>query len=469
MTARAVHWHEGMFLRPHHLQAATRHAADSLHTSSQWDVHHNWGLRAFQMDAEALANHRFVVRSLRARLRDGTLIRVPEDGELPALDLKPPFERGELVRVFLGVPVVRLGRSNVAAARPEEGGRYLLDTQELEDENTGLNPQPLEVRLLNLQLLLGDRDHAGFEVLELARFQKTARADATPELHLPYIPSVLGCDAWAPLQHGILQAVYDRIGRNGRLLAEQVLSRGITLGSRAPDDAQILANLDTLNEAYALLHILAFAPGVHPFDAYLELCRLVGQLSLLGKTRLPPDLPRYDHDDLGGCFLAVKQHIEALIDSIPKPEYVRRQFEGVGQRMQVALEPAWLEPQWQMFVGVKSQLSPEECVALLTGKGSPLDMKIGSSEQVDRIFKVAAAGLRFTHTPTPPRALPAEPGLIYFQVSRDSDEWLNVQRLLTLAVRINETRVADGIHGKRVLAIRGVNTTLEFILFVVKQ
>lgn len=467
MTARAVHWHEGMFLRPHHLQAATRHTSDALHTSSQWDVHYNWGLRAFQMDADALANHRLVIRSLRARLRDGTLVSIPEDGELPALDLKPAFEREELVRVFLGVPVVRLGRSNVATSRPDEGGRYLLDTLELEDENTGLNPQPLEVRRLNLQLLFGDRDHAGFEVLELARFQKTARADATPELHLPYIPSVLACDAWAPLQHGILQAVYDRLGRKIDLLAEQVLSRGITLGSQSAGDALIYANLGALNEAYALLHVLAFAQGAHPFGAYAELCRLVGRLALFGRTHRPPDLPRYDHDDLGGCFYRVKEHLDALLDLIREPDYKRRPFEGVGQRMQVALEPNWLEPQWQMFVGVKSQLAPEECVALLRPGG--LDMKIGSSENVDRIFKVAAAGLRFTHTPTPPRALPAEAGLIYFQVSRDSDEWLSVQRSLTLAVRINETRVSDGIQGKRVLTIRGANTTLEFILFVVKQ
>jgi type VI secretion system protein ImpJ len=456
-----------MFLRPHQLQAAQRHAADALHTSGRWDVHHNWGLRDFEMDRDALANHRFVIRRLRARLRDGTLIAIPEDGELPALDLKPAFERDELVRVFLGVPVVRLGRANVAGARPEEGGRYVLDTLELEDENTGLNPQPVEVRRLNLQLLFGDRDHAGFEVLELARFQKTARADATPELHLPYIPSVLACDAWAPLQHGILQAVYDRIGRKIDLLAEQVLTRGITLGSQAAEDAQNFANLGMLNEAYALLHVLAFAQGVHPFGAYLELCRLVGRLALFGETHRPPDLPRYDHDDLGGCFYQVKQHLDLLLDRIREPDWKRRPFVGVGQRMEVALEPEWLEPQWQMYVGVKSELSPNECVALLSPGG--VDLKIGSSEQVDRIFKVAAAGLRFTHTPVPPRALPAEAGLIYFQVSRDSDEWRNVQRCLKLAVRFNETRVVDGIDGKRVLTIRSPKTTLEFTLFVLKS
>ena len=69
MAAREVHFYEGMFMRPHHLQAVHRHAAQLLHTSSTWDQHYNWGLRAIDIEPDALANHRVVVRMLRARLR----------------------------------------------------------------------------------------------------------------------------------------------------------------------------------------------------------------------------------------------------------------------------------------------------------------------------------------------------------------------------------------------------------------
>jgi type VI secretion system protein ImpJ len=204
MTAREVHWHEGMFLRPHQLQAAQRHADHQLHTSSTWDQHYNWGLRGIDIEADALANQRFVVRSLKARLRDGTLVSVPEDGVLPVLELKPVLSGDTTLTIFLGVPVVHVGRANVAGPRVTEGGRYLVDTQDLEDENTGLNPQPIEVRRLNLQLLLSTQDHAGYEVLPLACFEKSAGADATPKLHLPYIPPVVACDAWAPLLGDVL-------------------------------------------------------------------------------------------------------------------------------------------------------------------------------------------------------------------------------------------------------------------------
>src|SRR5262249_13098405 len=125
MTVRPIHWHEGMFLRPHHLQAAQRYGAHLDNTSEKWDHHYNWGLRSIDLDLDALANHRLVVRSLRARLRDGTLVATPEDGALPALDLKPAFERANTLTVFLAVPVLQVGRSNVSGDGRSDGTRYL--------------------------------------------------------------------------------------------------------------------------------------------------------------------------------------------------------------------------------------------------------------------------------------------------------------------------------------------------------
>ena len=158
------------------------------------------------------------------------------------------------------------------------------------------------------------------------------------------------------------------------------------------------------------------------------------------------------------------------VDIMVEPEYKERPFVGAGLRMQVSLEPAWLEPVWQMFVGVQSPLTTEENIRLLT-KAGQLDMKIGSSEKVDRIFQMGAMGLKFTHMPTPPRALPNVTGLVYFQVSRDSEEWENVRKSLTLAIRLNELKIAGNIQGQRILTIQradGQSTTMEFTLYVVK-
>lgn len=471
MTMRAVHWHEGMFLRPHHFQSAFRYWSHVNYRGAKWDVHYNWGLRSIELDLDALANYRLVVRSLEGRLRDGTPLALPEDGLLPAVDLKNVFEKHQAVTVFLALPILHLGRANATTATGSEV-RFLLDTQELEDENTGVNPQPIQVRLLNVKLLVTGQDQTGYEVLPIARIEKSTRAEATPQLDETYIPPLLGCDAWKPLAAGILQAVYDRIGKKIELLAGQVVSRGITFDSHAPGDSLLFTQLRELNEGYSLLGILAFAQGVHPFMLYSELCRLVGQLSIFSATRRPPDLPRYDHDDLGQCFYRVKQHLDNLLNILVEPEYKERPFIGAGLRMQVTLEPAWLESVWQMFIGVQSPLDSEELIRMLTKPGQ-LDMKVGSSDRVDTIYRLGQAGLRFTHTPRPPRALPSLPGQIYFQVSREAQEaeWLNVQKSLTLALRVNESLIVGNIQAQRILTIKtgGQTTTLQFTLYVVPK
>ncbi|WP_435020370.1 type VI secretion system baseplate subunit TssK [Tundrisphaera sp. TA3] len=472
MAGTAVHWHEGMFLRPHHFLAAQGQAADLAHRDEKWDHHHNWGLRSASIDLDALANSRFSLRGARARMRDGTLVAIPDDAVLPALDLKPAFAAQDVVTVYLAVPILNPGRANVAKAGAADGVRYVVDTETIPDENTGANPQQVLVRRLNLRLLTSAQDQSGYDVLPLARIMRSSRSESTPQLDETFIPPLIACDAWPPLAAGILQAIYDRIGKKIEVLASQVTSRGITFDSQAQGDPVIFAQLRELNESYPTLGVLAFAEGVHPFAAYLELARLVGRLAIFGATRRPPDLPRYDHDDLGGCFFRAKQCVDALLDILVEPNYKEQPFVGAGMRMQVALEPAWLESVWQMYIGVRSPLPAEETIRLLTRPGQ-LDMKVGSSDRVDAIFRLGQAGLRFAHSPRPPRALPSSPDLIYFQVTRESEqaEWQNVQRSLTLAIRLNENLIAGNIQGQRVLTIKaeGQVTTVEFTLYVAPQ
>ncbi len=472
MLPRPIHWHEGMFLRPHHFQAAQRHLVHQTTLSDKWDNHYNWGLRSVDIDLDALANYRLVVRSMKARLRDGTLVSTPEDGVLTPLDLKTAFEREQMVTVSVGVPIVRMSRANVAS-NGSDGARYLLDNAELEDENTGLDPQPVQVRLLNLKLLLSTQDQTGYEVLPIARIEKSPRADAVPQLDPAYIPPVLACDAWKPLVEDILQSVYDRVGKNMQTRSQQLVTRGITFDSHGQGDGLIFEQMRVLNEAYATLTITAFAGGIHPLFAYMELARLVGQLAIFDETtRKTPEIPLYDHDDLGKCFYGLKLHINDLLDKGGESGYEERPFVGAGLRLQVSLEPKWLEPAWQMYVGVQTSLPPEELIMLLTKTGK-LDMKLGSSGRVDEIFQMGQMGLRFAHSPRPPRALPSLAGLVYFQVDRQTQlqEWQAVQKSLTIALRLNQHLIVGDIQGQRVVRIRnqGQTTPLQFTLFVVSQ
>ena len=470
MADRPVHWHEGMFLQPQHFQTAARYFTEATQRSAKWATHHNWGLRTVDLDLDALTNSRFVVRSLQACFRDGTPIAVPEDGVLAALDLKGVFQPGQPVTIFVAMPVLNLGRSNVSENGSDPTARFRLDTLDLEDENTGVNPQPVQVRIPNFRLLLSGQDQTGYDVLPIARVEKSALANAPPQLDASFIPPILACDTWPILKVEILRSIFDRIGRKRERLVSQLTSRGVGWDSSTGAEAAMIAQLRELNEGYGSLSALAFSPGVPPLAAYVELCRLVGQLSIFDRTGKWPAIPAYDHDDLGGCFWRVKKYIDALLDIFPEPDYMERPFIGVGTRMQVAVEPTWLDPNWKFWIGVQSTLDTAECLRLLTVPGQ-LDMKVGSGERVDAIFQLGQQGLRFEPCPRP-TILPDLPGQQYFQMGRVPEkEWGFVQKSLSFALRVNETRIVGGIQNQRTISIRTGSQTapLQFTLYAAPQ
>ena len=469
MSSAPVHWEEGMFLRPHHFQAAERHRIEAGRDQTGLTQPYFWGLAKFDLDAEALNGFRLVVRSLLVRFRDGSVIRLPEDGGEIGFDLNPIFKAVSRAKILLAVAQVRLGQDNILK-EGNPSARYTVAMQDVEDENMGGNPQPITIKRLAFRLLTDQDNALGYETIPLCQLRKNEQG--LPELDKSYVPPLLACESYPILYQGILRDLQSRIQARLEGLTTFMRDRGIELESHSAGDARRIWQLARLNEAVAVLDQDVTVPGIHPLMVYREMCRIVGQLAIFSPEKRCPSLPLYSHDDLFKCFNTVKLQILALLDDVPRPTFEQRAFSGIGLRMQVAIEPRWLEPAWQIFLGVRSSLGGEEIVKMLT-RPERLGMKIGSSERVDLIFTRGAAGLKFSHAPTPPRDLPKAGNLVYFEVTRDNEsEWQFVIQSLTLAVRLRETDIVGDISGQEKLTflIGGRNTVeIEIVLYLVPR
>ena len=465
-----VHWSEGLFLRPHHFQAADRHWTELLQVGQQWDHQYHYGIRRLEFSDEAIANYQLQVNACHARMRDGTLISIDPGEELDRLDLKEAFAKESVVRVFLAAPKLKMGSANVGPDADPGKSRYAATTQVLQDESLGGNDQEVQLRGLNVRLLLSTQDLAGYEVLPIAQIQRAGEREAVPRVDADYFPPMLACDAWPPLGRDIVRAIYDLIGKKIEVLSEQVTNRSITLVSQEPGDLDRLLMLSELNVAYCTLGVMAFALGVHPLAAYTELCRIVGRLSIFAPERRPPEVPPYDHDDLARIFRWVKERIELLLGAIRDYEYEQRFFVGEGKGMRVTLESKWFNAEWQWFVGVaRGSLSEKECLGLLSP--GALDWKLGSARQVDALFEYGAEGLHMTPLAQSPRALPPGREWIYYEVSRGNAAWKDVLETQTLAMRLKDTLILNRqeLQGQRklVVSVGGKQAALQFALFAV--
>ena len=465
-----VHWSEGLFLRPHHFQAAERFWTELSQTGQHWDHQYDYGIRKLELSDEAIANYQLQVNACHARMLDGTVISIDPGEELDRVDLKEAFAKEAVVRVFLAVPKLKLGSVNVGPASDPGKARYVEAVQSLQDESLGGNDQEIRLRSFNVRLLLSTQDLAGYEVLPIAQIQRAGEREAVPLVDAGYFPPILACDAWPPLGRDIVRAIYDVIGKKIEVLAEQVTNRSITLVSQEPGDLDRLLMLSELNVAYCTLGVMAFALGVHPLAAYTELCRTVGRLSIFAPERRAPEVPPYDHDDLARIFRWVKERIELLLGAIRDYEYEQRFFVGEGKGMRVTIESKWFNAEWQWFVGVaRGNLSEKECLGLLSP--GALDWKLGSARQVDALFEYGAEGLHMTPLAQSPRALPPGRDWIYFEVSRSNTAWKDVLETQTLAMRLKDTLIMNRqeLQGQRKLVVSaaGKEAALQFALFAV--
>jgi type VI secretion system protein ImpJ len=227
--------------------------------------------------------------------------------------------------------------------------------------------------------------------------------------------------------------------------------------------------LMSLTEAQAVLHCLTFAQGVHPFLAYRELCRLVGRLTVFGEERRLEGLPAYDHDDLARIFRWLRVRLEQLLGSRQRLQYEQRYFVGAERGMEVAIEPQWFHSNWRWYVGVYGQnVSEAECRELL--QPGKLDWKMGSSQQIDMIFRYGLPGLEQSDLSHPPRALPPH-GWVYYEIQRQNNAWKDVLATQTLALRLKEELIGnlDKLRGQRRIEVVLPNkrAVLEFALFAV--
>lgn len=464
MPKRPVHWFEGMFLKPHHFQAAERWTRERIREGEDWLHPHDWGLRSIEFDEDAIANRTLRVKTCRARFKDGTTIAVPDEASLDPVELGPALARRERITAYLAIPTLQPGRPNALREATEDSPRFLVGSMECADENTGGDEEDVEFRNIQARILLEDQLAPGFETLPIARIERSGGAQAPPRVEKAYVPPILGLDSWTPL-HEEVQSLFRQVEAWVDQEASQAIGRKLAFDSQVLGDAERILRLSALNTAYATWQSFLFTRGRHPMEMYVELCRLLGQIAIFGEARRPIKIPSYDHDDIGPIFAVVMAEIRRLLGALGRVPFDRRYFKMEGTRFQVPLDPDWTLDSTKLYIGVETtEVMDKECDAMIRST----DYKLGSGDQVEAIFKSGGAGLGMTPLMRVPPALPG--GVVYFEIVRNPEDWKDVVRTRTLGLRFKLER--GRFLSPQMLALTSPTTgrtvNLQFAVFVVK-
>ena len=192
-----IHWAEGLFLQPHHLQRAQHSVADQIRAERQLSWPYPYGVLEAKLSRDELENMRVRFDRLRVIMPSGLEVNFPENADLPTLDIRQAFSKGTgSFGIALGVPLWQPGRANTfplgQPVDPRVKLLYRVGEVECADENTGENAKPLQVRKINARLMLEQEDTSDMEALPLLRIVRaTGEEVGLPREDSEYVPPCL--------------------------------------------------------------------------------------------------------------------------------------------------------------------------------------------------------------------------------------------------------------------------------------
>lgn len=430
-----IHWHEGLFLQPHHLQGMQRFMLDMVADERRLRMAYPYGLIECRVSSDALENMLVRFDRLRAIMPSGVEIDIPGNTDLPALDIKKAFASGSGgFSVSLGVPMWHADRANALEPGPDSDWRskrlYKVAEAKVFDENTGENPQPVMVRRINARLLLDSDDRTDLEVLPLLRIAHgTGDAVGLPRQDPAYIPACLVLSG-SPALRDSMRDLSNQVEASRKELVIQLTRAGFSVDTMRGVQFEQMLRLKTLNRFSARLPALVGAPGVTPFDMYLDLRELLAELAALRPERDLFEAPRYDHDNPGVALAELGNKIRSLLRGAVAAKFMHVPFKREDDYFTTELTEEHLSQPNEYFLGIRTKEDPR-AVAALVEDGDKFKLMAKS------MIKRQIWGVKLAEERHPPVELPAQSGLHYFRLMRSESErmWERVTQEKAVAIR----------------------------------
>ncbi len=450
-TAGQVHWHEGLFLQPHHLQAMQRDLVDSLAAERRLGWPFSYGVIDAKLSPDALENMQIRFDRLRAIMPSGAEVCVPDNADLPALDIKKAYAATSgAFTVRLAVPLYQPARANtldrtvngeIAEAVRIKRIFRVTESQRV-DENTGDNPQPMLLRRLNARLVLDGDDTSDMEVLPLLRVAHSTDDEAgLPRQDPAFAPPCLVMSG-SPLLRTLARDLANQVEASRKELVIKLTQGGFSIENLRGLQFEQMLRLRTLNRfSVRLPQLVGSASGsggaasallgaLSPFRVYLEMRELLAELAALYPDRDPFDAPSFDHDNPAPSFQELDKRIRQLLRGAVQKRYLEAKFARDGAMMTATLTDEQLTQPNEYFLGISTKMDPI-AVAKLVEDADKFKLMPKSMARLN-IFGVKLADERH-----PPLELPSRSGLLYFRLVRSESQkmWDRIAQEKSVAVR----------------------------------
>ena len=404
-----VLWGEGLFLRAQHFQQQDQYHEARLRHTMQAAHPYLWGVRQLTWDLDALKAGKLRLEALSLIFRDGEIIDAPFSTPLPpSVDLSRIPATVQEVTWYAALPSLAPAGGNAAShGEQHSGARYSQASRETADLYTRAVGADV-IFLTSAVRLLSDLEPLGaFECVPVIRLRRTVTGGFEPDPS--FIPPGLSI-AGSPSLKAILDRLLDALQAKVQSLQGHMREPSRNVIEFRSGDVSSFWLLHTVStSAAALMHYVRH-PEFHPERLFEALLALAGALMTYSKQYALIDLPGYQHEEPAQCFTTLDNIIRDLLDTVISTKYFSIALTEEKPSYHLGkLDSGKIDQRTTLYLAVAAALPALELVEVV-----PLRVKVGAPDDVEKCVLSAMPGVKLTHAPQVPAAIPVQPDTYYF-------------------------------------------------------
>lgn len=448
---RQVHWGQGAFLSPQHLQAQDAWEQANRHALHLRLTPFPWGYEALRLREEALGSgvvdveHFVLCTRTGERLVGGSVDTAGGNARVAQRDiaeLRPPGN--DPIPLWL---VLNRERTLAGLGQRESGrlqARHALASDSLADPYDPQAPEAdVDFLLYQPNIVTGLDENAEAIVRSSDSYKFAELLPAGPgkfKLSPDYIPPTTAIAASHNLSRWT-RALRDLLSSRGQDFAAVKRQRGIRAASTSAQEVMRVVMMQTFARFIPLFQEHARLGSVSAYAMYQDLRRLVAEFSVfsedigyaggLAANPRETELPDYDHDDLRRCFRIGFDRAEALVKALTVGAEVGITLAYDGRFYKADLPANLFEnDKTRFYLAFESEQKGADLFARLSRTG-----KIASLDEMPRLLSAALFGLKIDLLPVPPEELPQKsPNTTYFLVDTAHPFWQMIKNGRNIAV-----------------------------------
>ena len=390
-------------LSPHHFQQFALRTEELEHYHNLAISPYHWGVRTLRIDETLLLGGVFRVLELEAIMPDGLVVSHRHGEDELELDLTEHADElsQKAILVRLALPVRKIGSAAVKGDLARYESKAGLVSV---DENTGESELEIPRLKPRISLVLADEAPQKYVTLPLAGVTYGNEAYRLTE----YVPPQIAVAKSSPLGD-LCARVAERLREKALFLAGRVNASSAMTGPMILETKIMIHGMVSALPAFEAVQGTSVA---HPYQLYIGLCSLIGNLACVGLSLVPPVPVAYDHDDPMRCFQSARDYLFRIIDEGIVEAYSVVPFRVKNGVFVLRMEEEWVADRMVVGIRTRSDLADRDTVAWMD-KALVGSSSVVQSLQRKRILGAPRKQVEADADIVPPR------GVVLYEITPD--------------------------------------------------